>query len=78
MYPLLEIAIVIVAVVVSVAHALQRLAPSAPARLRRALLIFLLRPNRPAPFRALARRFAPAPLWQPGDLGCSGCSGCKD
>jgi hypothetical protein len=78
MYPLLEIAVVIVAVVVSAAHALQRLAPAPLARLRRTLLIFLLRPARPAPLRALARRFAPAPAWQPGATHCGGCSGCKD
>lgn len=71
---LLQYAVVILAVLLSVAFVAKRQFPGAVRRLRVACAIPLLRGNRAPWLQRVGRRIAPAPRLAGG---CGGCNGCE-
>ena len=72
---LLQYIIVALAVLVSAAVVMYKQFPGATRRLRIAMALPLLRADRPAWMRALARKIAPP--GQGGGNDCGGCNGCS-
>lgn len=71
---LLQYAIIALAVLVSAWVVLKKQFPGTVRRLRGALALWLLKPQRSPRLQALGRRLAPAASG--GDSACGGCDGC--
>jgi len=71
---LLQYAIIALAVLASAWVVLKKQFPGTVRRLRGALALWLLKPQRPPRLQALGRRLAPPAVG--GDDGCGGCGGC--
>lgn len=71
---LLQYAIIALAVLASAWVVLKKQFPGVLRRLRGALALYLLKPQRSARMQALGRRLAPPASG--GDSACGGCDGC--